>query len=59
LKEDHKNQYTKFDLWIINKLIQNMLHTPAFLYAHDFDTFPQRPKPLLKQIHSYIEKQKQ
>jgi hypothetical protein len=56
---EYNNEYAKFDLWIIYKLIRNMLQTPAFLSAHDFDTFPQRPKALLKQIHSCIDKQKQ
>lgn len=58
IKEYH-TEYDKFDLWIIEKLIRDMLHTPAFLYAFDFDTFPQRPKALLKQIYSCIDKQKQ
>lgn len=52
---DH-NVYTKFDLWIIEKLIRIMVQTPAFLYAFDLDTFPQRPKALSKQIYSCIDK---
>ena len=57
--EQLNNEHTQFDLWTIEKLVRTMLHTPAFLYAFDLDTFPQRPKLLLKQIHSCIEKQKQ
>ncbi|CAF1053116.1 unnamed protein product [Rotaria sp. Silwood1] len=57
--KQNNNEQTKFDLWMIDKLIRQMLHTAAFLYACDFDTFPQRPKAFLKQIHSFIEKQKQ
>ncbi|CAF2890808.1 unnamed protein product [Rotaria sp. Silwood2] len=56
--KENNNEQTIFDLWIIDKLIRHMLHTTAFLHACDFDTFPQRPKALLKQIHSFIEKQK-
>ena len=57
--EEPNGEYTKFDLWIIDKLIHDMLRSTAFLSAFYFDTFPQRPKALLKQIHSFIEKQKQ
>ncbi|CAF1491018.1 unnamed protein product, partial [Adineta steineri] len=59
ITDDNNNKHAKFDLWIIEKLIQTMLHTSTFLYACDFDTLPHRPKALVKQIHSYIEKQKQ
>lgn len=49
----------RFDLWMIEKLIRQMLQSSAFLRSFDFDTFPQRPKTLLNQIHTCIDQQKQ
>jgi hypothetical protein len=57
--KEYNNEHAKFDLWMIDQLIRTMLRTSTFLYACDFDTFPQRPKEFLKQIHSCIEKAKQ
>ncbi|CAF2104237.1 unnamed protein product [Rotaria magnacalcarata] len=57
--KENQDEYKRFDLWMINKLIRDILHHSIFLYAVDLDTFPERPKALLKQIHSFIEKQKQ
>ena len=53
------DSYAKFDLWTIEKLIREMLKNGAFLHAYDFDLFIQRPKALIKQIHSCIDEQKQ
>lgn len=53
------DEYGNFDLWMIDYLIRTMLRNSTFLHACDFDTFPQRPKAFLKQIDSFIGKQKQ